>query len=94
LASASTSSSPSERHPATVPSAATYARSIASAGGGHAIIVDAIWPSSSESPSTVYGPVYRLQPVEPLTVPPSKVALGRTIATSCGNGMPEASTHG
>ena len=55
--------------------------------------VEAIGSSSSVSPSTVYGPVKRLQPVEPETLPSSKLALGAT-SSHPSTSIPAASTHG
>ncbi len=55
--------------------------------------VCAISPSSSESPSTVYGPLKRLQPVEPVTIPSANVALGAT-SSQPSTSTPEASTQG
>jgi hypothetical protein len=68
------------RHPATRPSASTYTRSTSSAGGGQALCVAATTPISRESPSTVYGAVYRLQPVDPPTASSANLALGGTAS--------------
>ena len=91
-ASARTSSEPSRCHAATRPSAARYARSTVSAGGGQAIRVDATVPISIASPSTVYDAVNWLQPVEPATALSVNVALGANPPAPMST--PALRTHG
>jgi membrane protein len=88
-----TSSESSSRHPLTRFSASRYACSTSSAGGMHAILVDAIGPIRSASPSMAYSAVKRLQPVNPATRPSANVALGATNSQPATS-MPPEMIHG